>query len=194
MADTCVPLQLDLDSCMPKRLCCNNGVATGYNKYGACPPNQGYTVNSETCQCCRPPCTPLDHRVTFTVYRKEDNYTRVVLDGEECRYEPATVPGASKTITVYVSNPSAQVYIEESGLTAIGSCGGKVSDSVFGMYVLQFDKDCPFEKGGGYDLQTYQGRKRTEGWSIASFYYHTIDLVERYVSTGTNQGYWETVS
>lgn len=193
MADTCVSLQLDMNSCSPKRLCCNEAGVQAYNQYGACPPNQGFTVDSGKCQCCRPACTPLDYRVTYTVHRRLDVYTYVAVDGDECQYESRTVPAAAKTITLLVSNPNETVNIIESGLTPIGSCGGKVTNSVFGQYVLQFDVECPRTVGGGLDLQTYQGQKRTEDWSIELFYYHTIDLVERYVSTGINQGYWEPV-
>ena len=194
MADTCVSPNLDMDSCEPKRLCCGGGVAKGYNQYGACPPNQGYEFNSETCQCCRPACQPRDYRVTVTFYRSHVNYSRCAVTGETCGYEPASVPGAQKTEIAIVNNTTPRLDIKEAGLIDLANCGCFAATNDDGWYRLHWDEDCPHAFDLGYSQIDWQGGARLGNeWSVSGTYYHTIDLVERYVSTGINQGYWEAV-
>ena len=184
MAEECTSLQLNLDSCEPKSLCCSAGGAVGYNKNNPCPPG-GYSVDSEKCQCCRPPCTPRDYRVTVTVHRAAHSYSACKALGETCGYQSAVLPAASKTTVLVVNNPSPTVEIQEhAGWFSAQSCGcfgGYYQPP--GYFFVKFDVGCPQEQGTGFGgINWHYGWRQGTTWSVASQFYYTIDQVERYVN------------
>lgn len=186
MADTCVPLNLDMNDCSPKRLCCGADGAVAYNKFGACPKNQGYSVDNQQCACCRPPCVSPTYRITATFTRVDWGWD-ICTSGNNC-----TIPGGSRTYEGYsvtktltgISNPNYNVEIKEAPLTYIGVCNCYSATGEDGYYILRFDEECSGQSMGMTQIKFKNAPNTCEGpcneWSVEASHYHTIDSVEWY--------------